>query len=471
MALALTDYELAEQDRLSRYRSELEAFKDDAVALLAGRNPSDLPDKDVAELEKISDEMEKIRARIGTLERLTPTLAQMSKADNPNAGQRRTAFGDGSNQELLTRNAAAMAIRGYGQAGGESKAAQMFGPPKPDPRYPTLGAFCRDVHFEPGKLARMAMETGSGTGGGYAIPSHLGFGLFDQMYASGLVWPLCKLVPLTGSSISIWGFNANTAASNTLYGAVSIFWKGEGATASPQNPKLRQVNLRANKIFLLTQTTSELLQDAGTGFETELGTALKNAGSWALDEAVINGTGAGMPLGLLNSPCKIAVPKVTSQTADTINSTNIFAMWSRLHPLCSRNAVWLANPNCLPALFSMVVGGTSSDVPVFLPMGQSPYSALAGSPAMTLLGRPLILTDHCKTLGDEGDIILFDPTQYALGMRKDFGIESSIHANFSSDIVDWRMICRVGGECLWDQVYTPARGATLSCIVTLAERA
>ena len=88
-----------------------------------------------------------------------------------------------------------------------------------------------------------------------------------------------------------------------------------------------------------------------------------------------------------------------------------------------------------------------------------------------LLGRPLVMTDHCKTLGTEGDLILADLSQYALGMRKQFGIDSSIHEHFSSGIIDWHMVCRVGSEPLWNEPYTPANGTdTLSCIVTLATR-
>ena len=102
----------------------------------------------------------------------------------------------------------------------------------------------------------------------------------------------------------------------------------------------------------------------------------------------------------------------------------------------------------------------------------APYSSLAGSPAQTLMGRPLIVTDHCQTMGTEGDVILFDPTQYALGMRREMGIETRVHEKFSSDIITWRMILRVGGAPLWNEAYTQANGSTTtSCIVILTDAA
>ena len=69
MAGQLTNDELGEQDRLSRYRAELEGLQDDARAVMAGRDRSELTEKDVAELERISDDVAATRQHIVLLER------------------------------------------------------------------------------------------------------------------------------------------------------------------------------------------------------------------------------------------------------------------------------------------------------------------------------------------------------------------------------------------------------------------
>ena len=104
-------------------------------------------------------------------------------------------------------------------------------------------------------------------------------------------------------------------------------------------PKLRLVILRPSKMMLITQTTAELVEDAGPEFSAQLTQSLINAGSWALDDAVVNGTGVGKVLGLMNSPAKVVVAKESTQTAATINSTNVMKMWARLHPLCAQRRV------------------------------------------------------------------------------------------------------------------------------------
>ncbi len=76
----------------------------------------------------------------------------------------------------------------------------------------------------------------------------------------------------------------------------------------------------------------------------------------------------------------------------------------------------------------------------------------------------------CQALGTEGDIILFDPTQYltvlkAEGMRTDV----SIHLYFDSDHTAFRFIMRVGGQSYWPAAISRQYAAnTLSPIVTLS---
>jgi len=427
-------------------------------------NAEDLDEKRIARLEAINDEVETTRARLERMGRLAKAAKYQDQVESgPGPGRQTDPWaGEPTDGAWLPRVAQ--------QGKPDSWAAQMFGPPQPQRgELANWGEFGRAV-FQ--RDARLTMTTGEGSGGGYAVPSPLANELFDQCYQAGLIWPRCKQYNMTSGSLSLWGVDAQSASSNTLYGNVTAKWVGEGDSATAADINMRAVTLYARKLFLLTKTSSELVADAGPQFERQLVAALTNAGSWFLDHAVVNGTGAGMPLGVMNAPCKIAQDKEGGQADTTIVSENVINMWSRLHPSCAANAIWLCNPDCLPQLFAMVVAGASSDVPVWLPMNQSGSGpSLAASPPLTLFGRPLVVTDHSQTLGTEGDIILFDPTQYALGLRKMIGVDSSIHPDFSSDLINWRMILRVDGMPLWDEAYTKAHGSdTQSCVVTLQTR-
>lgn len=131
---------------------------------------------------------------------------------------------------------------------------------------------------------------------------------------------------------------------------------------------------------------------------------MRQALTFDLDEAFLRGTGAGMPLGVLNDPALISVGKESGQAADTLKYQNMIGMWSRMHPANHRNAVWIVHPECVPQLYSMVLEGDSSSIPVYQPAG----AGLRGSPSPTLMGRPVLLSEHASALGDQSDIVLVD---------------------------------------------------------------
>ncbi len=64
---------------------------------------------------------------------------------------------------------------------------------------------------------------------------------------------------------------------------------------------------------------------------------------FAANLAVVSGSGAGQPLGFLNSPALVSVAKETSQVADTLIATNLIKMYSRMYAPSRSRAVWLVN--------------------------------------------------------------------------------------------------------------------------------
>ena len=68
--------------------------------------------------------------------------------------------------------------------------------------------------------------------------------------------------------------------------------------------------------------------------------------------------------------------------------------------------------------------------------------------------------------------MLVDQTQYAIGLRQDVTIQRSIHNAWLNDAIDWRLILRVTGEPLWNEVITPRNGtSSLGWCIVLDDRA
>ena len=91
---------------------------------------------------------------------------------------------------------------------------------------------------------------------------------------------------------------------------------------------------------------------------------------------------------------------------------------------------------------------------------------------ISLLGLPLLFTEHCKAKGDQGDCLLINPQKYAIGLRADLRIESSAHVYFSTDHKAFRAILRVDAMPINNKVLTLSDGVTeVADFVTLDERA
>jgi HK97 family phage major capsid protein len=230
--------------------------------------------------------------------------------------------------------------------------------------------------------------------------------------------------------------------------------------------KWRAVELKLNKIFVLGEASSELVED-GVGYETQLAGSMSEATAYALDAGILYGNGVGQPLGVLNSPSAIQIDAESGQAADSVLYENLVNAYSRLAPACQKRAVWFVSPGVLPQMLTMTFPG--SDNPVLLSGGQN--DAASGAPALSIFGRPVVVTEIAPQLGDAGDIVFADLTQYALLMKRTARLEADAGPGFARDVMTWRMILRVSGQPMWNEPITPyGGGPTMSWATYLAPR-
>src|SRR3546814_12966679 len=70
-----------------------------------------------------------------------------------------------------------------------------------------------------------------------------------------------------------------------------------------------------------------------------------------------------------------------------------------------------------------------------------------GAPTLTLLGRPVIMTEKAPgALGDVGDLSFVDLGMYLIGDRQMMTVDSSEHVKFTSDKTTYRVIQRTDGR-------------------------
>ena len=302
--------------------------------------------------------------------------------------------------------------------------------------------------------------------GGYAVPADFRADIWDKLTGEFSLLGLTNQL-YTTSNVIVWTKNEVEAWNNADGSGVRVYWKGEGSALTQSKPLLESSTETLGKLSALIPISEELSEDAPS-IDSYLRRTTANKFDSELNRCFVDGSGVGQPLGILNSGCLVSVAKESAQAADTIVYANLAKMVSRCYGPSFARSVWLINPDCWPQLFQLHVSGNNNDTPVFQP----PQGA-AGAPMGTLFGRPIIPVQACKTVGDKGDIVLADFSQYmtvmkASGMRTDV----SMHLYFDTDHLAYRFVLRISGMPLWRTYITPLNGNNYqSCFISLDERA
>lgn len=305
------------------------------------------------------------------------------------------------------------------------------------------------------------------TGGGFLVQVDFAAAIFMLAHDLGEIIGRVNKLPISANSngIKIPGVDETSRATGSRWGGVSSTWVGEGTSVTPSRPKFRIVEFDLKKMMSVMYTTDELLQDS-TALTSIASQAFSEEIMFMTEDAIFEGTGAGMPLGWMNSPAKIAVPKESGQASKTIVKENIDNMWSRMWARSQKNAVWYINQDILPQLMQMNQAVGTGGQLVYLPPG-----GLSATPYSTLYGREVVWTEYSSTLGTEGDIVLADMSQYTLVDKNGVQAATSMHAAFLTDEMVFRITYRVDGKPMWHNVLTPFKGSnTKSPFISLATR-
>lgn len=298
---------------------------------------------------------------------------------------------------------------------------------------------------------------GGDTVGSYLVPAEFRQQIVDLVYADDD--PFINLIdPSPTGSNRVVGLGDNS----TPWGSSGIqaYWRVEAEQMTASRAALTPRETKLNELYAFVLATEELLEDAPRVADL---LTRKAAGAirWKLGAAYIYGDGIEKPLGFYSSGALVTVAKESGQTADTIVRQNVAKMFARV--INPGQATWLANADILPTLMDMK---SDAGQPVWFPNFQN-------APGGMLLGRPVIFTEHAKTVGDKGDLMLVNPNGYE-AFRKQNGVQfaDSIHLYFDYNIRAFRWIFRAGGQPVLSAPVAPANGSnTKSHFVALADRA
>ena len=318
-----------------------------------------------------------------------------------------------------------------------------------------------------GDIATDYSSSEPGAEGGFAIPPDFRTVIQDKVFGEQTLLGRTDQMQTSSNQIT-FPLDENEPWSTA---GLQMYWEGEGAVKRTSVVDLDQQTVRANKIAGVVPVTDELLEDA-PALESYIRRKVPEKIDWKTSFGIIQGSGTGEPLGILNSAARVTVDPGAAPTG-SVQSPHIAEMYSRMPAGSRGNAVWLVNPEVEPHLLSMAFMTAPAatlptvPIPVYLPA-----NGLSASPYSTLMGRPVIPTQACNALGEEGDIIFVDLKQY-MTVTKGGGIRTdvSIHVFFLQDITAFRFVLRIGGRPWWKRPIQPRAGTfTQSPYVTLGDR-
>jgi HK97 family phage major capsid protein len=347
------------------------------------------------------------------------------------------------------------------------------------PAYKSWGPFLSDVHKAgsgQGYAVQLIKSQKAITGassqvpadGGFLVGTDLAGELMRPIYESNILSRVRKFT-ISGSanSVELHGVNQTSRATGSRWGGIRAYRVNEGDQLTSSKPATRIMRLNLNRVAVLAYATGDVLADSNL-LETYIMEGARQELQFFMENDIINGNGSGQPQGIIGCAAEISIPKETGQAADTIVAENIINMWSRK---AGSNHVWIIHQSDWPQLYKMSIDVGTGGALVYTPPG-----GLSGAPYASLMGAPVIEQEQVPAVGDKGDILLVDLSQYFWAEKGGVQGASSMHIRFDYDEMAFRFMVRYDGQPSWNSPLTPyAAGSTtpptVSPFLNLAERA
>lgn len=430
-----------------------------ASAVEAARKLNDLAATESRDLS--DDEQSQIDAHLAAVETLNAQIAREERLIEAERTMKGTALDlpEGARIGAVENNVAADPQRGFAHFGDYLSAVRTASmrPSATDERLLLTAG--------PSTYANESV----GADGGFLVPPQYANAIMSVIEGQDSLLSRVRQIPISGTEFK---FPANeTTAHGT--GGIQAYWDAESDQINQTKPVFKNRSIKVDRLTALVPVTEESLEDAGAlGAWVNMEASEKM--TFKINDAIINGTGVGQPLGIINAPCTVSVAKEGSQANDTVMAENVIKMWSRMPAANRARAVWLIHSDVEVQLMQMSVkvknvAGTENvgGVPVWMP----PTGLVGSGGFSTLLGRPVVPVESCGALGDLGDIIFADLSQYLAVTKGGVKSDQSMHFWFDQNMRAFRFVYRLGGQPWLSAAISRKNGSSaLSHFVTLAAR-
>ena len=239
---------------------------------------------------------------------------------------------------------------------------------------------------------------------------------------------------------------------------ITVSRRAETTEMDASRVEAEQIVLEAKTLFSYAFATETLMRASPEAFSLLLTRAVKDGLTAHLLGERLRGTGAGTMEGVANAACAITVSR---ELEGAITAGDITDM--KLHIWRPSEAVWVCNNDCSERLANTLVEGDAGAASLYH------FSEREGEPD-TLAGCPIFYSPAAAAMGDRGDLVLANWSEYIEGTYHPLEVAESLHVRFEHDERCFRFTLRGDGAPWWRSPITPTRGAaTLSPFVVLGD--
>lgn len=304
--------------------------------------------------------------------------------------------------------------------------------------------------------------------GGLLVQSDVASGLLDTAFQATPLGAHLQRLPLSeGATImKIPYIKDKDRSGGSVSGGFRWFSSHEAKQYEASRVEVEAMSLELKKMTGLAFTTRELEKNAAAlakyieiGFRKEF--------SAKIAKVVAYGNGTTESHGMLNqqtNPALLVVPKKQAQANGTLIYENVNKMDAYFAG--GENSFWGAGRDVVEqlGLMSMPVG--TGGIPVYLPA-----NGIVGQRNGALFGNPVLKSELCKLLGQQGDIFLVDPSEYYWIDQGDMEMQTSIHVRFLFDENAYKFTYYYDGRPTWYAKLKEESGLEVSPYVVLQKRA
>lgn len=374
-------------------------------------------------------------------------------------------------REAPTGNPSSAAGRLFHGAGDFFRAVSTMVPGKAhDPRIDQVAQI---------RSAATGQNIGTDADGGYLVPPEYADGILKLTFEQATIAADTEEIPISSNRLIVNKLKDENRTDGQRSGGIQAYWTGEAEQYTASKAQFEQDQTDLHKLTGLCYATDEMLQD-DTAMSAFIQQAFAEEFAFKINDVCFWGNGSGQPVGVLDAKNKalITVPKESGQATRTVVFQNILKMYNAMPAANRAKAKWYINQDIELLLMQLFMTNTETTgsgetavahvqgVPIWVPAG-----GLASAPNGSLLGRPVLPTEHNAAVGSKGDILFADMSQYRRITKGGMDAQTSMHVRFDYGEQAFRFTLRMGGKPKWTKPITPYKGTTeRSPFVTLATR-